>query len=318
MKLTNKLNLPAPLVAAITAVGSKYSKGDAKYSITGLIKPARISQLERLHWNELEKDISEDFWRASGTAFHLLMKHSGEVGEREVPYFGEIKGIKVKGEVDFFEPVTAVVTDYKETSVWKLVYAKDGVPEDWIEQLNGYAMLMRMNGREVKALQVMVKLRDWMSSKAVMDPSYPQAAGVLISIPLWTHDECLNFFEERIQAHERALVELPLCTAAERKEEPTIYAVKKSGQKNAVKGGLYESIELAASRIAEDSKHFLEVRPGKSARCEKFCHVSAVCEQYAEIRAEAQKPLSDRELAEMAPSELAAVFQIKEVKGTEE
>lgn len=144
---------------------------------------------------------------------------------------------------------------------------------------------MRMNGREVRGAQVLVKLRDWMGSQT-NDLSYPQAAGVMIEIPLWTQDECAKFFEARVAAHESAETNLPECTGSERWQKETTFAVMKEGQKNALSGGVYKDRAAAEARVTESPKHYLQIRPGKSIRCQMYCPVSNFCRQYAAIKAE--------------------------------
>ena len=73
-----------------------------------------------------------------------------------------LNGVKVSGQIDYFKD--GVLTDYKVTSAWKLV---DGVPLEWHDQLNAYALLLEENGITVKELQVVVLLRDWSPGKAL-------------------------------------------------------------------------------------------------------------------------------------------------------
>jgi len=73
--------------------------------------------------------------------------------------------------------------------------------------------------------------------------------------------------------------ELPDCTAEEMWEKPTVWAVRKTGNKRA--HSLYETEALASSALAElGDKYEMEVRPGERTRCTNFCPVNTWCQQY--------------------------------------
>ena len=76
MKITNKDNLPEIYVRAVTK--DNYSRGDSKYSITDLLKPPRILQLERRHDDDITVDVKDLHFIASGKGFHAVMENADQ------------------------------------------------------------------------------------------------------------------------------------------------------------------------------------------------------------------------------------------------
>ena len=72
MKLTNHFNLPDTFFQAV--LNDKYSRGDAQYSATDLIRPPRITILSRRYWDEIEEDVSERIWALLGKAVHAILE----------------------------------------------------------------------------------------------------------------------------------------------------------------------------------------------------------------------------------------------------
>ena len=101
MKITNKDNLPEIYVRAVKA--DNYSRGDSKYSITDLLKPPRILQLERRHDDDITVDVKDLHFIASGKGFHAVMESAGQdnalVEER---LFETLDGVKISGQIDLY------------------------------------------------------------------------------------------------------------------------------------------------------------------------------------------------------------------------
>ena len=75
MKLTNKLNLPQPLVDAVK--NDSYTKGEkADVSVTQLIGPMQQIFLKRKHWDELEEDVSDLIWALLGQTMHTILERA--------------------------------------------------------------------------------------------------------------------------------------------------------------------------------------------------------------------------------------------------
>lgn len=276
MKITNKINLPLPLVEAVKA--HKYDKGDADFSVTGLIKPSRIVALERKHEDNLEEDASDRLWALIGSIGHSILAAAAEnpEGSRivEKKLFAEFDGVKIKGQCDLAED--GIIHDFKFTSIWAV---KDGVKPEWEQQMNMYDCLARMNGMEVSGMQIIAILRDWNVSASKRESNYPPSQVVPMWVRRWLPKEQEWFIIERIRSHQRALNgDLPECTPAETWERPSTWAVKKRGNKRAVK--VYDNDVDAVAHAHMDSALSVEFRPGARPRCESYCAVSKWCQQY--------------------------------------
>ena len=114
-----------------------------------------------------------------------------------------------------------------------------------------------------------------------------------IQADLFDHDrEVHQLFWERIMLHvdaEKASDEdLPFCTAEDRWEKPTQFAVMKNKNKRASK--LCGSVEEAEQYITglQDEKNTYNIveRPGESIRCESYCPVKEFCSQYKKMKEE--------------------------------
>jgi len=142
MKLTNKFNLPDPIVNAVNNTG--YTPGSSDITVTQLIQPPLIRHLTNKHWNELEEDVSGRVWALFGTAVHHLleMAYKGRTARVEERVYAEVLGWKLGGAFDVLEGSS--LSDYKVTSV----YSSDGKIE-WERQLNILRWLLHKNGTEV-------------------------------------------------------------------------------------------------------------------------------------------------------------------------
>lgn len=288
MKLTNRLNLPQPIVDAVK--NDSYSKDGADYSITGLLRPPRIAALEQKHFNELEEDASDRIWSLMGQVVHGILERADKTGIAERRLSLEIEGIKISGQMDRF--TDGVLQDYKVVTVYK--FKDGGVPKEYEEQLNCYAELLRQNGHPVTRLEIVGILRDWSKLESRRDETYPQTQIVVREVPLWPSEQAFKFLRERVILHKQAKGVLPLCTQEERWARPDTYAVIKQGAKRATR--VYENEEEAIAHARQNSSLYVEKRPGENVRCQNYCSVSRFCAQFqaldADLRSRWEKPLT--------------------------
>lgn len=280
MKLTNKHNLPEPVVKALTR--DEYSKGESNRSITQLIDSPRVRILRQERWEEMEEDVSDKLWAVMGTAVHKMMEDTecgGYVSEER--FFADIEGWTISGAVDVqrFEEDGCIIYDYKTCSVWSVIFGK----KEWETQLNCYASLLRRaKDVNVKGLKVIAIMRDWRRRDAEK-ADYPSSPILEIDIDMWSEEDQDKYLEERVLVHQQAEFnrltgdELPLCTPHERWEKAAKWAIKKKGNKRAVK--LYDSLEDAEKALEQGQ--LIEHRPGESTRCTgDWCRVSRWCSQF--------------------------------------
>jgi len=276
MKITNKQNLPAPLVKAVTT--QSHSKEGADYSITELIKPPRITALEKLNWEKLEEDASDRLWALIGQMGHQVLWRSTEGGIAEYRFHTEVGGKKISGQVDYVVQDHEII-DYKFTSIWAV---KDGVKPEWDQQLNCYKYLAEQYGVEVNELKIIAILRDWNINEAKRNPELPQAQVVVLPVRVWAKEAVEHWLRRRIALHENARSGvLQDCTPEEMWERPARYAVMKKGNKKAsrVLDSKLEAGQWMASQPSP-SQFEIEVRPAERPRCENYCSVSEFCEQF--------------------------------------
>lgn len=282
MTITNRSGLPEALVKAVQ--NDPYNRGDCDYSVTGLLKPARMVALERIHKDDLEEDVADRIWALMGQLGHAVLERAGE-GVVEKRLFATRNGVRISGQLDLLHMQDLDVdgietyeksTDYKFTTAWS---CKGGPKEEWIQQTNLGLWLCQENGIRVKGLEIVAILRDWSKLDARRDWQYPQQQVKVFSLPVWPMAKTLAFLDGRIAEHEMAKQALPECSPEERWEKPTVYAVMKDGRKTAVK--LHDNEEQARLHAEQLGKgHAVTTRPGQSTRCEAYCSVAKWCSQF--------------------------------------
>ena len=212
MNVTNQYGAPEQFVRAIQNAG--YSKGEAAFSATGLLRPPQISRLEAEHEDKLSTDVADRLFALLGTGVHAVLEgHAPESALVEERWFAEMDGYVVSGAIDLYHE--GHVTDYKVTGTYATMVGK---PE-WEQQLNIYAWLLRQNDMPIESLTICAICRDWSATKRNKHPSksyrvYPESPIVPIDIPLWLPDVAERFVRERIDLH--ASESVPPCTDEER------------------------------------------------------------------------------------------------------
>lgn len=276
--LTNRLNLPRSIVAAVT--NDPYTRGKSDISVTSLIAPPYQRKLMR----EVEpvEDVADRIWSLLGQSVHTVLERAYPEGTTdavvEERLYLEHEGWVISGQLDVLE--ANVLSDFKVTSVW----SRDGKIE-WERQLNLLAQLCWNHCRKtgdtrygVKKIQIIAIYRDWVKSKAVIDKSYPQSQVDVIDVPLWSEQERVDYLIERVAAHQSK--EPGPCTDEERWKTETVYALMKKNRKTAVK--LYTNKLEAEDAMEAGSGDYVIERPGEYRRCAGYCSVSHACPKWKE------------------------------------
>jgi len=286
MKLTNKNDLPAPLVATVAHFARPRDRSEiGDFSVTELIGPARQHQLALTHYDELQEDVSANVYALLGHGLHDLMeRHAGSdliVEKRLHASLTPTRGgaaKKISGKFDLIDDRKTLV-DYKVSSIWE---AKNGLKQDRIDQLNCYDYLCHLNGINIRKAEVTMIFRDWSKMAVMRESDYPKSQVQTFNVPLWTHDEQHAFIRDRIQVHVDAQLNLPECTDDERWTRPTVFAVDRTDRKRAIK--ILDTREGALKYIDSIKKdreaHFITERTGESIRCDNYCIVAEFCKQY--------------------------------------
>jgi len=263
--LTNRLNLPDGVVAAVT--NDPYTRGDSDISVTQLIAPPYQRKLR----TEVEviEDVSDRIWSLLGQCVHLVLERAYRgKGRAEERLFTECNGWRVSGQFDVIED--GCLMDYKVTSVWAV---KGDTKVEWEQQLNLLRLLAHRSGIEVTSLRIIAILRDWSKGKSNA-PGYPDAQVVSVDIPLWPLHKAEAYLMDRVMAHQDPAP--PVCSDTERWKKEDIFAVMKKGRKSAIK--LHDTRKDALAMVSQMTvDHYIERRPGGYTRCDSYCNVSHQC-----------------------------------------
>ena len=302
--ITNNKGFPLALVKAVE--NDSYSKGKADRSVTGLLAPPRQAALKDIHEDVLTEDVSERTYALYGQLIHLLLERAGEQDRNaltEERLFTEVGGWTISGQTDTItltEEEGWVVSDYKFVTAYKFKRDKFDpdklvVPEEYEQQLNMYAHLLRENGFRVDELKIVAIYRDWSKLEARRDSSYPQLGAETHDVKLWPADEAKAFMEERVRLHQYAMAgnmhgsiteeDLPECTDEERWAKKDSWALKPTRDSKRARKVFYGShAQAIAWGLDPDNKvkrgFVVEHRPGANVRCENYCIVSEYCEQF--------------------------------------
>lgn len=287
MRITNNLNLPAPLVKAVTR--HPRSVEPNTISVSELIQPPQLRALVEKHGDELSEDASERIWALLGTLLHGVMEKNAigmdqAIVEEELSTV--VRGWKVVGHYDLSEMVLdgELLTDWKLTSVWSM--KGEELKPEWDAQVNCYAELIRRAGRTVSQAQIVAIGRDWSQSRAFREKDYPQKQVVIKPVVLWESSVVAAYLDERVRLHQEAENgSWPECTPEERWARPDLWALMKKGQKKAVR--LFENQEVAnkwlGGILGGDKTHFIQHRQGESIRCAAYCPAAPKCKQWAKL-----------------------------------
>jgi len=277
MPWTNKFNIPKTVCDAVE-YETKYE--DGKYSVTTLIKPPQIYQLEKRYQDKIERDVSDSLWALLGSAVHYILEKGKTLNVlKEERLEVKIEGVRVVGKPDLYT-ANETIEDYKITSVFSFLL---GEKPEWTAQLNIYAYLYEQYGFPVKKALIHAILRDWQASKGFQDEDYPSCPFMTVELPIWDHWTQETFIKNRVFLHEISQdtpdIELLQCTPQEKWSRPTTWAVKKKGNKRALRVfGSKEEADNFQSKYVAPSE--MEERPGEDVRCERYCNGQPFCQQY--------------------------------------
>lgn len=284
MKITNLYALPRPIEQAVAF--NDELRGDLDHrndliSVTKLINPVQIHYLHRKYDEELSEDVIDRFWALFGQAVHAILSWNTPseetLTEQRLTIPIADTGMLLSGQFDRLHLPSQTLSDWKITSVWSIA---DGVKWEWEAQLNCLRYLCQAHGYAVTKLEIVAILRDWSSTQQLRDPGYPPLPVVTLPVKIWDEDATYDYIVKRMKLHQTALVNdcIPPCSDNERWARPTMFAVKKTGGKRALR--VFSDPDEAQQFLGQTPGTLLEVRPGADLRCERFCSVAAYCPQF--------------------------------------
>ena len=279
MKITNRHNLPAALVTAVSRYSAPPYQDPHHLRVTELIGPPQIRVLTHKRWDDMEEDVVDRIWALLGSAVHEVL-HQGRDANTltEEQFTLQVGQWTISGHPDLYEQ-DGTLSDWKVKSVWGIVYGDRGAEE---QQVNVYAHMLRAHGFPVNRLQIVSILRDWQQRKAQYDSNYPQCPENTRTVPLWDSATAQAFIEARLMLHSAASDgQLPECTSEERWEKPTTYAVMKGTNKRAARvlDSDADARRWAMTNLKPEEKYCVDVRPGENTRCQSYCRCLPWCAQ---------------------------------------
>lgn len=297
MRYTNNTFLPQPIFDAVT--NDPYDKGECDYSVTGLMKPPRISALEERHKDEIVEDASDRIWSLIGQAIHGILERAERIAKVEERIYLDLDGVTISGKYDRFVVADGCLQDYKVTSVYRVMRETSA---DFTAQQNAYLYLLK-NGYfkdtitkekipcryEAKSSQLVYILRDWHRPTARRDRGeYPPYQIVIKDVEVWEDSKTLEMLRSRIAIQKQARFALPLCTHEERWKGADKFAVKKEGAARALR--VTDTIEEAElflknkSLTGTDTNELKNLkifkRSSEPKRCLDYCSVAPFCVQF--------------------------------------
>lgn len=281
MRFTNKFNVDEATAKLIMGMERPPQRGS--FSVTQLIRSPQSLALEIEHYDDIEEDVSTGIRRLIGVAVHAVLAGVPlDSALQEEALAVEINGTKVTGRPDLWKD--NIITDYKTTSVWAFLL---GDKPDWEMQVNFYAVLYRETGFPSHKAEIIGYLVDWQQSRAA-DKGYPPCGYIRFAPKLWAPSVARSILVDRLVMHRKAEHgSYPPCTLAERWARAESWAVKKRGNKRALRGGIHPT-EEAAQEFADQQSFPAEIehRPGRNIRCEQFCRAASWCAQWSQIKEE--------------------------------
>jgi hypothetical protein len=285
-KLTNKYNLPAPLVAAVSY--DNYSAGRSDYTTTQLAgTPARQLMLRRKHRDDIVEDVADRIYSLSGQSKHVVLERAAQFIE-EYEYLAEQRfyiqraGKTIGGQIDLYDKLGKTLYDWKECSVY---VSTQTLKPEWERQANINRLILEENNMPVEKLINIALYRDWKKSQ-VSKENYPPHQVEQFSIPVWPTEQTERFISQRLQEFERAANNLPLCSDEERWKAPDVYAVYKGTNKRASKLFDTEQDAIAHIQMFNLNDHNIQVRLGVNRRCKAYCDVASFCDWWQQNKGE--------------------------------
>ena len=279
MNVTNKLNLPA---AFVNAVSTARHNAAGCFSATTLNKGAKEIILTDRHFDEITVDAADSVWAVWGTAVHALLESQPDNNFHEEYFKVPVSNSFVTGQVDSYDMENGVINDWKTASVWKVQFNDFS---DWRAQGLTYAWLLQQSGLEVKKCRFVALLKDHSKTKAKNDSSYPQSPVFIYEFDVTAADmeetaaRILAKVQEIENAYELDDDAIEPCSAEERWADGEKWAVMKNGRKTAIK--LFDNSADADAMAGEmGNAYYVEHRPAISRKCGEYCNCKDFCNFY--------------------------------------
>lgn len=286
MRVVNTFGLPQAVVEAATSYTPPEERREgADISVTELIGPPRIKQLNDIYHAEVVRDASELIWSLLGKRLHSIIERSAKTPAAErlfIQRTGLDKNWVISGEFDLWEDYT--IWDFKEVKAASVRQSH----EDWDWQLNIYRLMAEENGLKVVQLKNLMIIRDYSPVERYTNPEYPIAPAFVRDVRLYKRESVENFINYRLNQHE---LKMPMCEPSERWAKPQEFALytPKSRDKAFRVRKTMKDIEFVAQTLIKNGTWAakdleIKMRPGEDLRCKYYCKVAEWCSHGQRIR----------------------------------
>ena len=253
-----------------------YHGRETAISVTTLIGPPQIPCLKGTKFYTV--DVTSRANLMYGMAIHawIAEANKGKPGYVEERFSTAIGGSVLTGKPDYI-----LGTELRDIKTIKDSAVSYGVKDEWAQQLNVYRWLVRQHGIVVNDLYVDALVKDF-------TPWSQNAAPVVtLKVPTWLLSDTKDFIMERLELYSQDPV--PLCTPDECWERGGGYAIIKTGNTRA-SVVLDTKEEVDAWLSDKGANYSVEIRYPERVRCEHYCEVRDVCEQYETFKRETTSP----------------------------
>ena len=221
MRITNNAGLPQPVYDWILSVQSEYDNGGADLSVTDLINPPRIRILKKRLYDKIEVEAESLLNVTVGSTIHKAIQEASKTGVAERRLTIEVLGWKLSGGMDHW--MDGVLSDWKTANKWKTMFAENGRIEEWEEQLNVYAHILRQHEIPVTKTKIFAWFKDWTKPErdkqhkngGLFSPNYcqgyPNKEWLYFDLKLWSPEDAKDYVYERVKLHQEAEKRLPEC-----------------------------------------------------------------------------------------------------------
>ena len=291
MEIKNPKHLPEYFENAVKS--GTYRPNPDTYSVTQLIGSPLIRTLLIERWDELSENVEDRLWSLHGTALDEFVKKHSRWGLTNIKLrLKTLDGIVV-GRPDYYNVLTHILSDLKETSVWNIQQNPNSVVGkrirlSWTCQLNTYDFMMYKLVPELKIdkLEAHGVGRDWRKNEKLRYNDYPDIPVQVLDIKRWTHDEQEQYIHLQLKDH--IMHPNRECTEEEKWNKKDQYAVMQMNRKSAhrVLDTNAEALTWALENkkatnedgIIKPKKNiYIQKRQGECVKCNSYCSVSSVC-----------------------------------------
>jgi hypothetical protein len=162
-----------------------------------------------------------------------------------------------------------------------------GDHDEWEQQLNPYAWLLRKSGINVQGLQINAIMKDWRRGELLKYNDYPRIPFKVIPVKLWSFEQQESYVRDRVRIYKEAIKtpidKLPYCAPHERWAKPDVYALYKGTNKTATK--LFDTYEAAEDHAQQtfapnNVQYRIDKRAGEDLKCTQYCNVNRYCKYW--------------------------------------